>query len=284
MGSFYILSAILLWSSLGVVVRLSGVPVHILIFYSAVVSVLVQGMILTKSQYRGLLRIDKRVLYLLVLGPLILINNFTFFYAYKNTTIANAILTHYIAPVVVAFLALVFLKEQPTKRVLFSIVIASVGLWVLLGVSPRDFLSCFKEPSRDMLGIMSGLFSGLAYAVIVVVTRVFAQNFNPLVMCFLQNVMISVILLPFVRVYPADALWSFLLVGVIHSTLAPILYFKGMSKVKANRAAILGYIEPVGAIIFGVIFFSEYPKIMSLIGGALIVFSGYITLREKNEG
>jgi len=37
-GSFYIAAAILIWSSLGVVVRLSGVPAHVLIFYSALVS------------------------------------------------------------------------------------------------------------------------------------------------------------------------------------------------------------------------------------------------------
>ena len=50
--SLYILFAIFLWSSLGVVVRLSGVDVHILIFYSVVVSLIVQGIILSGKNYR----------------------------------------------------------------------------------------------------------------------------------------------------------------------------------------------------------------------------------------
>jgi drug/metabolite transporter (DMT)-like permease len=67
--------------------------------------------------------------------------------------------------------------------------------------------------------------------------------------------------------------------GIVHSTIAPILYFKGLQHVTANKAAVLGYIEPVGAIIIGIIFLSEHPPSISLIGGALIIFSGYLTLR-----
>jgi drug/metabolite transporter (DMT)-like permease len=95
--------------------------------------------------------------------------------------------------------------------------------------------------------------------------------------------MIVAILLPFVKVFPVDALWSFVLMGVVHSTVAPIVYFKGLSLVEANRTAILGYLEPVGAVVFGMIFLNEYPKAVSLIGGGLIIFSGYITLIQKRE-
>ena len=34
-----------------------------------------------------------------------MLNNLSFFYAFQNTTIANAVLTHYTAPIIVAFLA-----------------------------------------------------------------------------------------------------------------------------------------------------------------------------------
>ncbi|MFA4829254.1 MAG: EamA family transporter [Thermodesulfovibrionales bacterium] len=43
----------------------------------------------------------------------------------------------------------------------------------------------------------------------------------------------------------------------------------------------LGYIEPVSAIILSMIFLSEMPGINSIIGGVLIIFSGYLTLRER---
>ena len=71
--------------------------------------------------------------------------------------------------------------------------------------------------------------------------------------------------------------------GIVHSTIAPILYFKGLRYVSAGRAAVLGYLEPVIAIIFGIIFLSELPGKGSIIGGLLIIFSGYLTLRGENK-
>jgi drug/metabolite transporter (DMT)-like permease len=281
MGAFYILSAIFIWSSLGVVVRLSGVAVHVLIFYSALVSVFLQGLILAGRGHRSSIPRARGVVHLLLLGPLMLLNLLTFFFAFKNTTISNAILTHYIAPVLVAFLAPVFLRETITRRAVFSIAVATLGLWILLGMNPLDLVGPWERPSRDTLGIMSGLFSGFTYALIIIVTRVYAQSYAPLAMCFFQNLMISLILLPFVRVFPVEALWSFLFMGLLHSTLAPVLYFKGMGLVRANRAAILGYIEPVGAIIFGIMFFREYPAPQSIVGGVLIIYSGYLTLKGE---
>jgi drug/metabolite transporter (DMT)-like permease len=271
MGSVYILSAILLWSSLGVVVRLSGVEIHILMFYSLVVSLIVQGIILSRKTYRKEIPGIGMLKYPVILGFFSFLNTFTYFYAFKHTTIANSVLTHYTAPVIVAFLAPLFLKEVITRRIVIAIIIASIGLWIMLnGFS-------FKE--NQMAGIMAGLVSGLAYAIIIIFLRIQSQNFNPLVLAFFTNVTITIILLPFIRVIPLHALWSYLFMGIVHSTIAPILYFKGLQHVTANKAAVLGYIEPVGAIIIGIIFLSEHPPSISLIGGALIIFSGYLTLR-----
>ena len=68
--------------------------------------------------------------------------------------------------------------------------------------------------------------------------------------------------------------------GVVHSTIAPILYFKGLQKVTANKTAVLGYLEPPSAIIFSIIFLDEIPGINSIIGGILLIFSGYLTLKS----
>jgi drug/metabolite transporter (DMT)-like permease len=271
MGSVYILSAIFLWSSLGVVVRLSGVEIHILMFYSLVVSLIVQGIILSRKTYRKEIPGIRMLKYPMILGFFSFLNTFTYFYAFKHTTIANSVLTHYTAPVIVAFLAPLFLKEVITRRIVIAIIIASIGLWIML-----DGFS-FKE--NQMAGIMAGLVSGLAYAIIIIFLRIQSQNFNPLVLAFFTNVSITMLLAPFVREIPLKALWSYLFMGIVHSTIAPILYFKGLQHVTANRAAVLGYIEPVGAIIIGIIFLSEHPPSISLVGGALIIFSGYLTLR-----
>lgn len=278
----YILAAIALWSSLGLIIRLSGMPIHVLIFFSCAISVLLIFFTFLKKEYRKKIPKGKGLFLLLVLGPLSLINTFAFFYAYRNTSISNAVLTHYTAPVLVAFLAPIFLKEKLTWKILLAVALATAGLWFMLDVSPGQFVKMISAGDRNTGGILAGLFSGFTYAVIVILFRIFAQNFSPLVMTFSQNVIIALILAPFIEISPAlfSGLWAFAVMGVLHSTIAPVLYFRGMKEVTANRAAILGYIEPVGAIILGIVFLGETINYRIIIGGAMILFSGYLTLRE----
>jgi len=270
-SSLYILLAIFLWSSLGVVVRLSGVAIHVLIFYSIIVSIIVQGIILSRRDYRKEIPKINKLKYPMILGLVSLVNTFTYFYAFKHTTIANAVLTHYTAPVIVAFLAPLFLKEKITKKIIVVIMIASVGLWIMIGG--------FSLKESQIAGIVAGLISGLTYAIIIIFLRIHSQNFNPLVLCFFTNITIAILLLPFIREIPLHSLWSYLFMGIVHSTIAPILYFKGLQYVTANKAAVLGYLESVCAILLSMIFLKEIPGIHSILGGMLIIFSGYLTLR-----
>jgi drug/metabolite transporter (DMT)-like permease len=110
----------------------------------------------------------------------------------------------------------------------------------------------------------------------------YSHKFHPLVLTFFQNMTIALLLAPFIRELPLHALWSYLFVGIIHSTIAPILYFKGLRYVTANRAAVLGYLEPVCAILFSMLFLKEIPGGNSIIGGALIILSGYLTVKTKD--
>ncbi len=278
---YYILSAIFLWSSLGIVIRLSGVPVHILIFFSSLLSIFITGLLFLKKEYRHEIPKGRGLAYLIIIGPLSLLNSFSFFYAYKNTSVANAVLTHYTAPVIVAFLAPILLKERLTRKALIAVAIATTGLWIMLNMSATQFLGLIIAGDRNTGGILAGLLSGLTYAVIIILFRIFSQNYHPIVLTFSQNLIISVILLPFggITLDITKALWAFAIMGIVHSTIAPLLYFRGMRDVTANRAAILGYLEPVCAIILGVIFLGEGINYKTLIGGALVLFSGYLTIR-----
>ncbi len=274
-ASLSILIAIFLWSSLGIVIRFSGTEIHHLIFYSLLVAISIQGLVLTRKEYRKALPSVRQLKYAFLIGFVLLINTFTFFYAYQNTSIANAILTHYTAPIIVAFLAPFILKEVITKRVILEIVIGSAGLFVML--------EGFSLDQGQMPGILSGLVSGFAYALIIILVRLYSQQFHALVLSFLTNTTMAVLLLPFIRTFPMEAAWSFLVMGILHSTIAPLLYYRGLKYVSANKAAVLGYLEPVCAICLGVVFLQEIPGIRTLIGGALIIFSGYLTLKKKDR-
>jgi drug/metabolite transporter (DMT)-like permease len=196
----YVLLAIFLWSSLGVVVRLSGVEIHILIFYSIIVSLIFQGLILTRKKYRRELPDIRRLKYPVILGFVSLSNTFAFYYAFKNTTIANAVLTHYTAPVIVAFLSPLFLKERITWKIIVVIILSSVGLLIML--------DGFSLKEGQTMGIIAGLLSGISYAIIVIFLRLHSQKFDPLILAFFSNMTIAILLLPFIREFPFHAWWG----------------------------------------------------------------------------
>ena len=206
-----------------------------------------------------------------VLGFFLLLNNFFFFYAFQNTTIANAVLLHYTAPIIVAFLAAAFLGEKVTGKLILAITVASAGLWIML--------NGFSLNKSYGYGMAAGLASGISYAIIIIMSRSFSGHFSPVVLSFWSNVFIVAMLLPFIREFPSESWKSFLVMGTVHSTVAPVLYFKGLRTVTANRAAVLGYLEPVSAILFSMLFLNERPGAYSVIGGVLIVISGYLTIK-----
>jgi len=266
-----ILLAIFLWSSLGIFVRAAGVAPHVIIFYSSAVAALIQAALLAlkyrPSDFPGF----KKFKYPVILGTFGLVNTFSFYYAYQNTTVANAVLTHYTAPVIVAFLAPIFLKETITRRAIAAIVIASAGLWLML--------DGFSFSGSQAAGIMAGLVSGFAYAILIILARLLMQETDPLALSFILNVTAVALLAPFVGVIPYAAVWILLFMGIVHSVIAPFLYYGGLRYVAAGKVAVLGYLEPVSAIILSMIFLRETPASGAVAGGALIIISGYLTLK-----
>jgi len=219
---------------------------------------------------------------LLALGPVSLINTFSFYYAYQNTSVANAVLTHYTAPIFVALLAPIFLKERLSIKIAVAVAAATTGLWIMLGASAGQFIGLFFAGDHNTVGIMSGLLSGFSYGVLIIILRSLAPSYDPIVMTFFQNIIVALMLLPFVRI-PADfisAWWAFAIMGTVHSIAAPILYFRGMKDVTAYTASILGYLEPVCVIILGIIFLNEAVGISTVAGGLLVLLSGWLTLKS----
>ncbi len=139
--------------------------------------------------------------------------------------------------------------------------------------------------SSAQLGIVAGALSGLAYAFLIIIVKKIAPVYSSLFIIFVQNCVTALVLLPFVlsMAFPLQYLPCFLVLGIFHSTIAPMLYVQGFRSVKANEAAILGYFEPVGATVLAFIFLHEIPHIQALAGGVLIVYSGYMIVKNSKE-
>lgn len=285
MGYLKIIAAILIWSSLGIFIRKIELPNECIIFYSAMIAGVTQLILLLVS---GLLKEERRknaeprsALFLIISPFCFVANTMLFYFAFRNTTIANAVLSHYTAPIFVAIMAPLLLKEKIKTTTWLAITLSSLGLWFILG-SNNPFAN-ISTGSRESLGIIAGAMSGLAYAFLILTVKRIASVYSSLFITFIQNGITSLILLPFVFAVnvPSQAIPYLLVMGIFHSTIAPVLYVQGFRSVKANEAAVLGYFEPVGAIILAFVFLHEVPGIEALLGGVLILYSGYMIIKQR---
>jgi|Deesub1362A_J573_1020465.scaffolds.fasta_scaffold02818_7 drug/metabolite transporter (DMT)-like permease len=282
-GYVQIVTAILIWSSLGIFIRNIDLPNPCIIFYTATVAGAIQFIIIviTGELKRSTRKAHGKESVILFILPFCFIaNTMLFYYAFRNTTISNAVLTHYTAPVFVAILAPMLIGERIKRIVWVAIFLSSLGLWLIIGKT--NPLSGIMEGGKETLGIMAGALSGLAYAFLIIMIRRIATAYPAIMITFIQNGMVAMILLPFVYdiPLPSSTVPVLFVLGIVHSTIAPLLYVHGFKTVKANEAAILGYFEPVGATILGFFFFKEVPGIHAFIGGVLIIIGGYLTIRE----
>jgi drug/metabolite transporter (DMT)-like permease len=75
--------------------------------------------------------------------------------------------------------------------------------------------------------------------------------------------------------------WLTLLVyGIITST-GISLFISGTKETKAQHIGVLSYLEPLGAIIWGILLLSEGLTIFTFLGGTMILSSGYLIIRQN---
>jgi drug/metabolite transporter (DMT)-like permease len=275
MAYLYIIIAIIIWSSLGIIIRLANTHLTYTIFFPALIALIAQTTILLSTKERKNVPKAKKMPWLFLIGPVFILNSLSFYYAFTNTTIANAVFTHYTAPIFVALLAPLLLRESIDRLVIIAIIISTAGLLLMF--------HGFSLSEQHMKGIAAGIFSGLMYAILIILGRSLALKFTPLVITVFQNLVVVLILLPFIEDVPLNIIGYFLLLGLVHSTVAPLLFIRGLKEVKASKTAILGYLEPVAAMVFAWIAFQEMPHSMSLIGGAFIIYSGYLTIKRREK-
>lgn len=269
----YIICAFAVWSTWGIAVRGVGLPVPVIVFYNALFSAAFQGAGLLWVSRRQKLRMGKGLGPIFALGLFSLINIFTYFYALKATTVANSLLTHYTAPVFVAVLAPFLLKDRMDRATLAALALSVAGLLVIFsrGVGLGG--------GGGAIGVAAGTVSGVAYAFIIILSRILSPGHHPLKIIFYQGLVSVAIMGAYVLPAGMAAITmkqAILLaaVGLFHSTIALGLYLEGIRGTTAQEAGVLGYLEPFFGIILAYLFLGETPNTLALAGGAMIILSG----------
>lgn len=275
-----IVSAVAVWSTWGLAVRGVEAPVTVVAFYNALFAMVFQG--------AGLLFVGRRravdhgggLGWLFLLAVCGLLNLLLFTFALKEASIAGALLTHYTAPVFVAVLAPVLLGDRNGRLTIYALGASVAGLLMIF------FAGAGGLRQGSFAGLAAGTASGLAYAFIIIISRRISSKHYPLKVVFVQAVLTVVLLGAWLL--PAGGLRItigqaaiFAVLGLLHSTLAVMVYLYGIRSVTAQEAGILGYLEPVLGIILAYMFLGETPHPLAVAGGVMIVTAGSMVIMHS---
>lgn len=198
------------------------------------------------------------------------LNFLTFLLAMQRTTVAVAVLTHYLAPLVVALLAPLALGEPWRQRTFGALALALLGLGLLL--------QPWSHPlsGRELSGALYGAASALCYGGSVVVQKRLVMRFSPWELGSFSKVpalCILLLALPSTRdlaLEPAPFAWL-VAGGLLCGALPLVLFFTGLATTPASRAGVLTLCEPLVAVLVGVLVWREPLGAWSVIGACLIV-------------
>lgn len=193
------------------------------------------------------------------------------FEAYNLMNVSLATLTYYTAPVLVLVLAPLVLKERQNGLAYLGMAVVIVGMLLVVGTD-------FGEGGVSATGLIVGLGSAVFYAMLMLVNKQIT-GVSGLNLTFIEIVIAAVILLPYVFAtsggvpLPTDArgIFALLFLCTVNTGFACWPYFSSMNRLPAKAVALMGYFDPVSALIFSAVFLDERLSGLQLAGAVLVL-------------
>ncbi|MEG7283782.1 DMT family transporter [Bacillus sp. 0909A] len=217
--------------------------------------------------------------YILFLSGIALGGNWIFLYqSYDHTTLTNATLGYYFAPVFVMILSPFVLKEQLSVKKMVCIGVAIIGMVLIVG----NGISA--SGTDDLLGIFFGLVAAAFYAALMLLNKCI-HRMGRLEITIIQLGLTAFLLLPYVFFTEGFGIFGvsrssvpfIIILGIVNTGIGFWLFFSGMQKLKGQSIAMLSYVDPFVAILISAIILQEQMTIVQMLGGALLLGSTFVS-------
>lgn len=248
----------------------SGMDTFSVLFLRYLIALPIIGIMLY-SRGRGINIGSKNIILSLIMGILMATSSITLFtsYLYMDAGIASTLL--FIYPVIVAIIMTLFFKERLTLQLTLCIIISLAGIGLLYKSSDGATL--------DPTGIILVLTSSLTYAIyIVAINQSNLRNIATLQITFYVLLMGAVIFFACTRCGQSLILpslwWQWLCVialAVFPTVISFLCTTIAIQNIGSTPTAILGALEPVTALFFGVTLFGEILTGRDITGIILII-------------
>ena len=215
----------------------------------------------------------------LIAGGLALSGNWIcLFQAYKNTTIANAAISYYFAPILVILFSPLLLKEKASASKIIGVLVALTGLFLILQNSTP------QTDSKHLLGIGYGLTAACFYTGLTIINK-FIRELDGLTITILQLGLALLPLLLYIAltgnfslaVLRKESVILLVAFGILHGGIGFYCFYSGIKGLSAQSIAILSYIDPLTSLIISIIILHEPFTLPQLAGTILLLGSILLT-------
>ena len=205
-------------------------------------------------------------------GAVLALHWVAFFEAIQTSSVAIGLLGFASFPIFALLLEAAILKHALSRSDWMLALIVASGLAL---VTPE-----FRLDNHVVRGLLWGVLSGFAFALLAVGNRQLAVRRNAEEIALWQNACAAACLLPGFVLTPvlpdARELGLLLVLGVVCTALAHTLFIRSMRLVRPHVASVVVALEPVYGIVLATLLLGEIPTGRTLAGAALILGAALI--------
>ena len=278
-----LVSSMLIFGTIGVFRRFIPVPSAFLAFSRGLLGGLCILLFLRLKKRKAEGRLPRRTLLgLIVSGALIGINWILLFEAYNHTTVAVATLCYYMQPTIVMLLSPLVFREKLTAKKAACAAVAILGMVLVSGVAGGSVTQ-----GGSFRGVLLGLGAAVFYSAVVIMNNMIV-GVDPWRKTYIQLLSAGLVMVPYLLLTGGVDPSSFtpltvvllLVVGIVHTGIAYVLYFGSMDGLRVQSVAILSYIDPVSALLFSAILLQEPLSLLNIVGAVMIIGSAVVSELE----
>ena len=216
---------------------------------------------------------------LVITGVLMGMNWILLFEAYNHTTVPIATLCYYMAPTIVVVLSPIVFGEPLTKKKILCAIAAVIGMVFVSGVTTGGSLE-----GGSIRGILLGLGAAVLYAAVVILNKK-CGGIDAYQKTVIQLLSAGIVMVPYLLLsgglvkleFSATTIVLLLIVGIVHTGIAYLLYFGSIDGLRAQTVAIISYVDPVSALLFSALFLNEPLNAAGILGAVLIIGSAVLS-------
>lgn len=279
-----ITAAMVTFGTIGILVRYIPLPSSIIALVRGVLAtIFLLAVMAGGKRWPDKTAITRNLTLLLISGALIGFNWILLFEAYNYTSIAVATLCYYLAPVFVIIASPFVLQEKLSMKKALCVIAALAGMVLVSGVI-QNYVRGGNTEDLNLTGVLLGIGAGALYATIILMNKKLKDisSYDTTVM---QLAAASIVLMPYclltvdmgaLEVTPVSAV-LLLIVGIVHTGIAYVLYFGSIKELPAQTVAIFSYIDPILAVLLSALLLKESMDMLSILGAILILGSTFVS-------